>query len=145
MSTCNWLDLQTVGSQPVMPKNFPDHCFPGHIHRWKFPTSLELQSSMSHDPISLPQGGRVPMWVRWGKTSLLLAVGYFFNIWATRSKCLCSELGLTWGWKSSLTTRTLQPLISSTFEVCLDGLVPSMGPWLGTSPAFTTNIWDENV
>ena len=25
MSTCNWLDLQTLGSQPVMPKNLPDH------------------------------------------------------------------------------------------------------------------------
>ena len=21
MSTCNWLDLQTLGSQPIMPKN----------------------------------------------------------------------------------------------------------------------------
>ena len=27
MSTYNWLDLQTPGSQPpVMPKNLPDHC-----------------------------------------------------------------------------------------------------------------------
>ena len=25
MSTCNWLDLQTWGSQLVMPKNLPDH------------------------------------------------------------------------------------------------------------------------
>ena len=26
MSTCNWLDLQTLGSQPViMPKNLPNH------------------------------------------------------------------------------------------------------------------------
>ena len=25
MSTCNWLDLQILGSQPVMPKNLPDH------------------------------------------------------------------------------------------------------------------------
>ena len=23
MSTCNWLDLQTLGSQPIMPKNLP--------------------------------------------------------------------------------------------------------------------------
>ena len=29
MSTCNWLDLQTLGSQPVMPKNLPDH-WSGH-------------------------------------------------------------------------------------------------------------------
>ena len=26
MSTCNRLDLQTLGSQLVMPKNLPDHC-----------------------------------------------------------------------------------------------------------------------
>jgi hypothetical protein len=26
MSTCNRLDLQTLGSQPIMPENFPDHC-----------------------------------------------------------------------------------------------------------------------
>ena len=26
MSTCNQLDLQTLGSQPVMSKNLPDHC-----------------------------------------------------------------------------------------------------------------------
>ena len=26
MWTCNRLDLQTLGSQPVMPKNLPDHC-----------------------------------------------------------------------------------------------------------------------
>ena len=25
MSTCDRLDLQTLGSQPVMPKNLPDH------------------------------------------------------------------------------------------------------------------------
>jgi hypothetical protein len=30
MSTCNRLDLQTLGSQPIMPKNLPDHwpCLP---------------------------------------------------------------------------------------------------------------------
>jgi hypothetical protein len=26
MPTCNRLDLQTLGSQPIMPKNLPDHC-----------------------------------------------------------------------------------------------------------------------
>ena len=25
MSTYNWLDLQTLGSQSIMPKNLPDH------------------------------------------------------------------------------------------------------------------------
>jgi hypothetical protein len=29
MSTCDRLDLQTLGSQPmiIMPKNLPDHCY----------------------------------------------------------------------------------------------------------------------
>ena len=31
MSTCNWLGLQTLGYQPVMPKNLPDHCSPAMI------------------------------------------------------------------------------------------------------------------
>ena len=26
MSTCNRLDLQTLGSPPIVPKNLPDHC-----------------------------------------------------------------------------------------------------------------------
>ena len=26
MSTCSRLDLQTLGSRPLMPKNRPDHC-----------------------------------------------------------------------------------------------------------------------
>ena len=29
MSACNRLDLQTLGSHPVMPKNLPDHCTGG--------------------------------------------------------------------------------------------------------------------
>ena len=27
MSICNRLDLQTLGSQPIMPKNLPGQCF----------------------------------------------------------------------------------------------------------------------
>ena len=27
MSTCNYLDLQGLGSQPIMPKNLPDHWY----------------------------------------------------------------------------------------------------------------------
>jgi hypothetical protein len=32
MSTCKRLDLQTLGSQPVMPKNLPDHCTTVDVH-----------------------------------------------------------------------------------------------------------------
>ena len=38
MSTCNRLDLQTLGSQPVMPKNIPEHWFQvtyvGSVPNW---------------------------------------------------------------------------------------------------------------
>ena len=29
MSTCNWLDLQTLGSQPIVSKILPDHWLVG--------------------------------------------------------------------------------------------------------------------
>ena len=39
MSTCNRLDLQTLGAQPIMPKNLPDQgqvpCTgPGPFFKW---------------------------------------------------------------------------------------------------------------
>ena len=40
MSACNRLDLQTLGSQPVMPKNLPDHC-----SELVFLSSLSVRSS----------------------------------------------------------------------------------------------------
>ena len=36
MSTCNWLHLPTLGSQPVMPKNLLNHC-PGRTS-WRLVT-----------------------------------------------------------------------------------------------------------
>ena len=37
MSTWNRLELQSLGSQPViMPKNFPDHCPPCQRATWGF-------------------------------------------------------------------------------------------------------------
>ena len=35
MSTYNRLDLQTRGSQPIMPKNLPDHCLVGLLSQKK--------------------------------------------------------------------------------------------------------------
>jgi hypothetical protein len=48
MSTCNRLDLQTLGSQPIMPKNIPDHC----------PTLPTLQTFMA-----VGSAREVSMWV----------------------------------------------------------------------------------
>ena len=48
MSTCNRLDLQTLGSQPIMPKNLPDHWSGWHaypifsIEIWRLPQGTEL-------------------------------------------------------------------------------------------------------
>ena len=42
MSTCNRLDLQTLGSQMVMPKNLPDHCF---THKIESPWPLHFNHS----------------------------------------------------------------------------------------------------
>ena len=38
MSTCNRLDLQTLGSQPVMPKNLPNHWSNFMVHGQGFAT-----------------------------------------------------------------------------------------------------------
>ena len=42
MSTCNRLDLQTLGSQSVMPKNLPDHCF---THETECPWPVHFKHS----------------------------------------------------------------------------------------------------
>ena len=42
MLTCNRLDLQTLGSQLVMPKNLPDHCL------W-LPLALRLPLARDYD------------------------------------------------------------------------------------------------
>ena len=41
MSTCNRFDLQTLGSQLVMPKNLPDHCLS---------LSINMFVGLQHDP-----------------------------------------------------------------------------------------------
>ena len=40
MSTYNRLDLQTLGSQPIMPKNLPDHCSKWSM-KFSFGSSLQ--------------------------------------------------------------------------------------------------------
>ena len=56
MSTCNRLDLQTLGSQPFMPKNVPDHCS----------QSLELQLADPHtQPVHLQLSAGSPRAVVW--------------------------------------------------------------------------------
>jgi hypothetical protein len=45
MSSCNQLDLQPVGSQPVMPKNLP------------LPVDLQTVGSQQSKPKNLPDTG----------------------------------------------------------------------------------------
>ena len=48
MSTCNWLDLQTLGSQLIMPKNLPDH--------WANPIRImEFDCLFNHATCMFPQ------------------------------------------------------------------------------------------
>ena len=42
MSTCNRLDLQTLGCRPIMPKNVPDHWFDGVAEHGEPPAELIL-------------------------------------------------------------------------------------------------------
>ena len=52
MSTCNWLDLQTLGSQLVMPKNLPDHCSP-HMSNKKYTKQIiQTHAWVTHAPIT---------------------------------------------------------------------------------------------
>ena len=46
MSTGNRLDLQTLGSQPVMPKNLPDH--------WAAHARWDLTGAFSQGTSSMP-------------------------------------------------------------------------------------------
>jgi hypothetical protein len=42
MSTCNWLDLQSVGSRPIMPKNLPNH-WTGAAYFWpRWPNCIRV-------------------------------------------------------------------------------------------------------
>jgi hypothetical protein len=53
MSTCNGrLHLQTLGSQPMMPKNLPDHCS-------KLPDDGGESGSTPHREISFLLGGQL--------------------------------------------------------------------------------------
>ena len=49
MSTCNQLDLQTLESQPVMPKNLPNHRLQYNLLtlRWRLSLSLGAQETLT--------------------------------------------------------------------------------------------------
>ena len=47
MSTSNRLDLETLGSQPLMPKNLPDH-YTYHVGEWTFPPHSQFNPQPRH-------------------------------------------------------------------------------------------------
>jgi hypothetical protein len=67
MSTCNWLDLQTLGSQPIMPKNLPDH--------WSLPELLRILKEnlkpLKPIPKTAPSMKTRKFWVERSKFSTL--------------------------------------------------------------------------
>ena len=58
MSACNRLDLQTLGSQPVMPKNLPDH--------WVEPRVELYYSNTSLHKVRMPESGWEAGDNKWG-------------------------------------------------------------------------------
>ena len=85
MWTCNRLDLQALGSQPIMPKNLPDHCsFPLEsraqlliyfvlnlgiwitsmkVDRWVLaPVHMGFQVASPTHVSKSQHGGKVPTW-----------------------------------------------------------------------------------
>ena len=47
MSTCNRLDLQTLGSQPIMPKNLPNHWLRAHNSQQLIPQSFNIRTAVA--------------------------------------------------------------------------------------------------
>jgi hypothetical protein len=50
ISTCNRLNLQTLGSQPVMPKNLPNHCL---ARVWRGPYLSLMNTRKSQKKLTL--------------------------------------------------------------------------------------------
>ena len=59
MSTCNRLDLQTLGSQPVMPQNLPD--------RWpeKAPKVVEILVFHRYQILTFASRAVMSRWMSW--------------------------------------------------------------------------------
>ena len=81
MSTCNRLDLQILGSQPVMPKNLPDYCGVRDLdHAFAHPpyeTTLYCSIYLSSFPKFITMAGLMWIIVRGGPTTSCY-------IWAAR-------------------------------------------------------------
>ena len=69
MSTCNRLDLETLGSQPVMPNDLPAHwslriqeyCCRGSLFRYKIMVFF-LYSLCTHVMLTFAEIHLYPMW-----------------------------------------------------------------------------------
>ena len=82
MSTCNRLDLQTLGSQPVMPKNLPDHCLPSTKIN-----SYMKTPSRNHKPIK----SWTPKWfrIKWQQKCQILNVRLQNQVSCKDFHCCC--------------------------------------------------------
>ena len=66
MSTWNQLDLQTLGSQPIMPKGLPDHCCTTlrTLEQWSGRTGSWLQMnrlSLRNNRLKFKTAGKLPI------------------------------------------------------------------------------------
>ena len=107
MWTCNQLEMQTIGSQPVMLKNLPNHCF---THETKSPWPLHFKHShwgkrqrSRWSKFATSQYARwtngVSMWMHYGckvyMESYVASNGSCFLVTWTILKNDLSEVGLT--------------------------------------------------
>ena len=76
MSTCNWLDLQTLGSQPnIMPKNLPNHSSPAIFSSFLFALVNTLATSNTRRKFKSWSKCSPLMNILW--TQLVLYYGHF--------------------------------------------------------------------
>ena len=75
-STCNRSDLQTLGSQPVVPQNLPDHWVLPYLTMSSecFQGSIPSRSAIMTTNIILYI--QVPLYVLWGAEAVVNAVAY---------------------------------------------------------------------
>ena len=103
-STCNQLDLQTHGSQPIMPKNLPHHCMDLRSKLndclWKIPVELAHKRRVAQRHLH-----RSWYAVLYMQLLFLLGPLYLISMWFGEDQranviedTLLREIEHNWGW-----------------------------------------------
>ena len=103
MSTCNWLDLETVGSQPIMSQILLGHCLWCFYYKKKvMPLKFWLRACLHHGPWSWTMEdkffhGQLP-WSNFFKKKFTKSLGTTLGVMTKRNdhapKSECAKLFL---------------------------------------------------